>query len=148
MTSLVTFEQVHELMAQANLLIQSVVLILIVLSVVLARKRKFIWHGNMMLIAVIIDGLLFISHMGPAFVSVLREGMSRLDIVTLLGLTHGVVSAVTELLGIWLVGMWAFVWSGTSYCSKKKKWMWRILVLWSIALGLGYVYYPLHLAWG
>jgi hypothetical protein len=148
MTSLVTFEQVHELMAQANLLIQSVVLILIVLSVVLARKRKFIWHGNMMLIAVIIDGLLFISHMGPAFVSVLREGMSRLDIVTLLGLTHGVISAVTELLGIWLVGMWAFVWSGTSYCSKKKKWMWRILVLWSIALGLGYVYYPLHLAWG
>ena len=145
---MVTFQQVHELMAQANLLIQSAVLLLIILSILLARKRKFIWHGNMMLVAVIIDGLLFISHMGPAFVSVLREGMSRLDIVTLLGMAHGVVSVVTELLGIWLVGMWAFVWSETSYCSKKKKWMWRILVLWSIALGLGYVYYPLHLAWG
>jgi hypothetical protein len=145
---MVTFEQVHEWMAQANLLIQTVILLLIVLGIILARKKSFIWHGNTMLVAVIINGLLFISHMGPAFVSVLREGTSKLDIVTLLGMAHGVVGAAAELLGIWLVGMWAFVWSGTAYCSRKKKWMWRILVLWSIALGLGYIYYVLHIAWG
>jgi len=148
MASMVTFQQVHELMAQANLLIQSVLLFLIVLGIVLARKKSFIWHGNTMLIAVIINGLLFISHMGPFFVSVLREGTSKLDVVTLLGMAHGLVGAAAELLGIWLVGMWAFVWSGTAYCSSKKKWMWRILILWSIALGLGYIYYVLHIAWG
>ena len=50
--------EVHELMAQSNLVIQTIVLFLIVFAVVLARKKKFVWHGNVMLVAVIITGLL------------------------------------------------------------------------------------------
>jgi hypothetical protein len=145
---MVTFQQVHELMAQANLLIQTVILMLIVLGVILGRKKRFSWHGNTMLVAVIINGLMLIAHMGPALVSVIGEGASKLDVVTLLGITHGVVGAAAEFLGIWLVGMWAYVWQDTKYCMMRKKWMWRIVILWMVALGLGYVYYVVHIVWG
>jgi uncharacterized membrane protein YozB (DUF420 family) len=145
---MVTFQQVHELMAQANLLIQSVLLLLIVLGIVLARKRNFNWHGNTMLVAVLINGLLLVSHMGPAMVRLVEEGINQLDTVTLLGMTHGVVGAVAEFLGIWLVGMWVYGGTETKYCMMRKKWMWKIVILWTIALGLGYVYYVLHIAWG
>ncbi len=145
---MVTFQQVHELMAQANLLIQSVLLLLIVLGIVLARKRNFNWHGNTMLIAVLINGLMLVSHMGPALVRIVEEGTSKLNAVALLGMTHGVVGAVAEFLGIWLVGMWVYVGTETKYCMMKKKRMWKIVILWVISLGLGYVYYVLHIVWG
>lgn len=145
---MVTFQQVHELMAQANLLLQTITLVLIILGVVLARKRMFNWHGNTMLVAVLIDGLLLVSHMGPALARVVEEGASKLDVVTLLGITHGVVGAVAEFLGIWLVGMWVYVGTETKYCIMKKEWMWKIVILWMVSLGLGYVYYVLHIVWG
>jgi hypothetical protein len=144
----VTWEQVHELMAQTNLLLQTITLLLIISGVILARKKMFRWHGNTMLIAVMINGLMLISHMGPALVSIVRGGLSGLDAVTLLGMIHGVVGAPAVFLGVWLVGMWAYVWSDTKYCAVRKKWMWRIMMLWIAALGLGYVYYVLHIVLG
>ena len=147
MVSLVTFQQVHELMAQANLLIQTVILLLIVLGIFLARKRNFNWHGNTMLVAVLINGLMLVSHMGPALVRIVEEGASKLDAVALLGITHGVVGAAAGFLGIWLVGMWVYVGTETKYCIMKKKWMWKIVILWTVSLGLGYAYYVLHIVW-
>jgi len=145
---MVTFQQVHELMAQANLLLQTITLLLIILGVTLAWKKRFNWHGNTMLVAVLIDGLMLVSHMGPAIVRVVEEGASKLDVVTLLGITHGVVGAVAEFLGVWLVGMWVYIGTETRYCMLRKKWMWKIVVLWVVSLGLGYVYYVLHIVWG
>jgi uncharacterized membrane protein YozB (DUF420 family) len=145
---MVTFQQVHELMAQANLLLQTITLLLIILGVILARKKRFNWHGNTMLVAVLIDGLMLISHMGPAVVRVVEEGASKLDVVTLLGMTHGVVGAVAEFLGVWLVGMWVYVGTETKYCVMRKKWMWKTVILWMVSLGLGYVYYVLHIVLG
>ena len=145
---MVTFQQVHELMAQANLLLQTITLLLIILGVILAWKKRFNWHGNTMLVAVLIDGLMLVSHMGPAIVRVVEEGASKLDVVTLLGITHGVVGAVAEFLGVWLVGMWVYIGTETRYCMLRKKWMWKIVVLWVVSLGLGYVYYVLHIVWG
>lgn len=145
---LVTYEQVHELMAQANLLVQTILLLLIVSGIFLARKKMFRWHGNIMLVAVMINGLMLVSHMGPAFVSVLREEVSKPNMVTLLGIAHGVTGASAEFLGAWIVGMWAYIWSETKYCQVRRKWMWRISIFWVFALGLGYVYYVLHIIWG
>jgi hypothetical protein len=135
-------------MAQANLVIQAVILLLILSGIVLARKKMFRWHGNIMLVALLINGLMLVSHMGPAFVSVLREEASAPNMVTLLGMAHGVLGASAEFLGVWLVGMWAYVWSETKYCQIRRKWMWRITIFWLFALGLGYVYYVLHIVWG
>jgi hypothetical protein len=135
-------------MAQANLLVQTVTLLLVVSGIVLARKGILRWHGNIMLVAVFTNGLMLVSHMGPAFVSVLREEVSQPNMVTLLGMAHGVVGASAEFLGVWIVGMWAYVWSETKYCQIRRKWMWRVSIFWLFALGLGYLYYVLHITWG
>jgi len=108
----------------------------------------FVWHGNVMLVAVMINGLLLISHMGPSLIYLLREEIPVLDSVTFVGLFHGIVGAVAEFLGIWLVGTWAYVQSETKYCIKRKKLMRIILAFWIVALGLGFLYYVLHIVLG
>jgi hypothetical protein len=135
-------------MAFANLVIQIAILLLIGLSLLLKRKKMFVWHGNVMLVAVMINGLLLISHMGPSLIYLLREEIPVLDSVAFVGLFHGIVGAVAEFLGIWLVGTWAYVQSETKYCIKRKKLMRIILAFWIAALALGFLYYVLHIVWG
>ncbi len=148
MDSIVTYDEVHEWMAFANLVIQIAILLLIGLSLLLKRKKMFVWHGNVMLVAVLINGVLLLSHMGPSLIYLLREEIPVLDSVAFVGLFHGIVGAVAEFLGIWLVGTWAYVQSETKYCVKRKKLMRTILAFWVVALGLGFLYYVLHIVWG
>jgi uncharacterized membrane protein YozB (DUF420 family) len=145
---LVTFEQAHELMAMVNLAFEISVILMISLSLLFKKKGLFVWHGNMMIIAVMIPALFVISHMGPALVSVLGEAIESPDFVNILGVVHSIFGAITIFLGLWLVGMWGFVWQETRACAKRKKLMLRITVLWLVALGLGILYYPLHLSFG
>ena len=148
MGCIVTYDEVHEWMAFANLVLQIVILLLIGLSLLLKKKKKFVWHGNVMLVAVLINGVLLLSHMGPSLIYLLRAEIPSLDSVAFVGLFHGIVGAVAEFLGIWLVGTWAYVQSETKYCVKRKKLMRTILAFWVVALGLGLVYYTLHIVWG
>jgi hypothetical protein len=147
---MVTYAVVHEWMSQVNLLIFLCVLSgLIVLSVILQRKRKFVWHGNTMLVLVMIAGLLTVVHMGPSFAWVVLETLKDFNWVAVLGIIHGLIGLVTLVSGVWLVGAWAFVGSSENqFCAPKRKLMWKILALWIISLGLGLVYYPLHLILG
>jgi uncharacterized membrane protein YozB (DUF420 family) len=133
-------------MAQSNLVVQTIVLFLIILSVVFARKKKLVWHGSVMLVAVIITGLLLIMHMGPAFSNVIKEG-TRLDGVAIFGMVHGILGAVALSLGLWLTVVWAYLESKIGFCVMNKKWMKRILTLWITTLGFGYVYYVIHIVW-
>ncbi len=133
-------------MAQANLVILIGVLLLVGLSIFLEKKKKLIWHGNTMLVVVTVTGLLVIAHMGPSLVRIFGEGF---DVVALSGIVHSFFGIVAVVLGIWLVGMWAYVQSSeTSYCVRKKKLMLKILTLWLISLGLGILYYILHISLG
>jgi hypothetical protein len=142
-----TYVQVHEWMAQANLVILVAVLsVLIVLSIFLQKRRKFVWHGNTMLVVVMIATLLTVAHMGPSFVRVVSETLESFNVVALMGVVHGVVGLATISVGAWLVGMWALGESGeTRFCAPRRRLMLIILILWIIALGLGIAYYPLHL---
>ena len=148
MGCIVTYDEVHEWMAFANLVLQIVILLLIGLSLLLKKKKKFVWHGNVMLVAVLINGVLLLSHMGPSLIYLLREEIPLLDSVAFVGLFHGIVGAVAEFLAIWLVGTWAYVQSETKYCIKRKRLMRIILAFWIAALALGLLYYLLHIIWG
>ena len=148
MGCIVTYDEVHEWMAFANLILQIVILLLIGLSLLLKKKKKFVWHGNVMLVAVLINGVLLLSHMGPSLIYLLRAEIPALDSVAFVGLFHGIVGAVAEFLGIWLVGTWAYVQSETKYCIKRKRLMRIILAFWIAALALGLLYYLLHIIWG
>jgi hypothetical protein len=146
--NIVNYYEVHEWMAFANLVIQIVVLLLIGLSLFFKKKRKFTWHGNVMLVAVLITGVLVVSHMGPSLIYLLREEIPVLDPIALVGLFHGIVGVIAEFLGIWLVGTWAYVQADIKYCIKRKKLMRVILAFWVLALGVGLLYYLLHIVWG
>jgi hypothetical protein len=144
--SFLVFAQVHEWMAIANfILLVFVVSMLIGLSVFLEKKKKFIWHGNVMLVAVMIASLLAVVHMGYSFIFVVIELLGRFNWVAFLGLIHGFVGLSALLLGIWLVGVWAIGESSElRFCAPKKGLMRKILILWAVALALGIIYYPLH----
>lgn len=147
---MVTYEVVHEWMAQVNLFIFIFILSgLIVLSIMLKKKRKFVWHGNTMLVLVIIASLLTVVHMGPSLAWVAIEALNDFNWVAFLGIIHGIIGLVTIVIGVWLVGTWAFVGSSeTQFCAPKRKLMWKILTLWIVSLVLGLAYYPLHLVLG
>ena len=148
MANIVDYYEVHEWMAFANLVIQIAVLLLIGLSLFLKKKKKFTWHGNVMLVAVLITGVLVVSHMGPSLIYLLREEIPVLDPIALVGLFHGIVGIIAEFLGIWLVGTWAYVQADIKYCIKRKKLMRVILTFWVLALSVGVLYYLLHIVWG
>ena len=148
MANIVNYYEVHEWMAFANLVIQIIVLLLIGLSLFLKKKKKFTWHGNVMLVAVLITGVLVVSHMGPSLIYLLREEIPVLDPIALVGLFHGIVGVIAEFLGIWLVGTWAYVQADIKYCIKRKKLMRVILTFWVLALSVGVLYYLLHIVWG
>jgi uncharacterized membrane protein YozB (DUF420 family) len=147
LASMVTYLQVHEWMAQANIVIQTAILILIVLAIFLQKRRKTVWHGNLMLTATLVTGLLLVAHMGPTFLVVLNEGIREANWVAFLGIAHGVTGAAGLLLAVWLTGMWTYLGTETGYCTKRKKAMRRILAFWVISISLGYVYYVAHLVW-
>ena len=148
MVTIVSYYEVHEWMAFANLVIQIAVLLLIGLSLFLKRKKKFAWHGNVMLVAVLITGVLTVAHMGPSLIYLLRAEIPLLDPIALVGLFHGIIGVLALFLGIWLVGTWAFIQADIKYCIKRKKLMRVILAFWMLSLGVGILYYLLHIVWG
>ena len=148
MVTIVSYYEVHEWMAFANLVVQIAVLLLIGLSLFLKRKKKFAWHGNVMLVAVLITGVLTVAHMGPSLIYLLRAEIPLLDPIALVGLFHGIIGVLALFLGIWLVGTWAFIQADIKYCIKRKKLMRVILAFWMLSLGVGILYYLLHIVWG
>jgi hypothetical protein len=145
----VTFDEVHEWMAQANLVILLGVVALVGLSLFLERKKKWVWHGNSMIVVMLVTALLVIVHMVPSFVKAAAEALSGFDIVAISGVIHGVIGAVAFFSGAWLVWVWAIGESSdTKFCAPRKKLMWKILALWFLSLGLGVLYYLLHISFG
>ena len=145
----VTFEVVHELMAQANVVILIGAAFLIVVSLFLERKKKWVWHGNSMMVVMIITVLLVLAHMGPSFVSAVLEAVNSLDIVAVVGVIHGVIGVFALVLGAGLVWVWSInESSSTGYCFSRKNLMLKILALWLVSLGLGGLYYLLHITFG
>jgi hypothetical protein len=79
---MVTFDVVHEWMAQTNLVILFVALGLIGLSLYLENKHKWVWHGNSMMVVMLITLLLVIAHMGPSFVSTVLEAIAAFNFLS------------------------------------------------------------------
>jgi uncharacterized membrane protein YozB (DUF420 family) len=137
---MVTTAQLHDWMQYINIVVQICILLLIALSLAFKKKRRYTWHGDIMLLAVIMNGLLLISHMGPSLIYLSDEPL----FVTILGILHAGIGTVTEILGIWIAGTWAYGHSETKYCATKRKIMRTTLILWLATFGIGLLFYMLH----
>ena len=102
------------------------------------RKGKFIKHGGMMGMAVILHALSFLLVMGPIFLSYFEFFTTEtynLGVQTTL--IHAATGATTLILGIGLVVSWARRPSDTMACSRRKRIMDVTILLWLASLIFG-----------
>jgi uncharacterized membrane protein YozB (DUF420 family) len=127
-------------MQYANITVQLSIFLLLVVSLILKKKRNYVWHGNIMLLAIILNSLLLLSHMGPSLIYLVNEPF----FITILGIIHVAIGSTAEILGVWITVTWAFGNSEIKYCAAKRKIMKKTLILWLATLALGLVFYVLH----
>ncbi|MDH5461553.1 MAG: hypothetical protein OEZ29_03485 [Candidatus Bathyarchaeota archaeon] len=135
------------LTADLNLLFQIAIFIFLVVGVSIAKfRRKFIQHGTTMAIALVLNTISIAVVMIPSlqgFRGVLSMPFTRPAFIIVV---HAAAGTLVELLGVWLVGTWAFQYPDIKACAKKRSIMLATIFLWLVELLLGiYVYIMLYL---
>ncbi len=131
------FEPFHNVMGEINLFLQFTIMALIYVGVRMLRRGDLVWHGNIMLTAVLINTVSSLSFMIPALAYFYQTEPSIYPI----SVVHGVSGGIALILGAWITGLWAYKGSSTRRCTGKRSLMVLTLVFWSISLGLGVVVY-------
>ena len=133
------------LAATISLTVQITVLCLIVLGYYMRRKNKFRQHGTIMTASLLVHLITIFSIMIPSFVgAVIPQHLfiNPLEIISIVGLIHGILGLTVAALGVWFVGTWRFK-SDLSVCFKKKRPMRFAIAIWITTLTLGIILYYL-----
>jgi hypothetical protein len=124
-----------------SLVLQIVTLSIVIFGYIMKRRMKFIVHGTMMLVAVILQFFSFLLIMGPAFIIIIENGLSQrpvlLSIVTLF---HAGLGGVSLTAGIWIAGSWHLQTSIVK-CIQKRHIMRYLIITWILTLILGVTLY-------
>ena len=128
----------------ANLIIQIMTMLMILVSFYFMKKGKLKQHGILMGLAVILHFLTFVSVMGPIF-NQNFEFFSTETSFLLVQTTwlHAIPGAIALLLAIFLVGKWLIHASVTASCYKRRRIMDVTLIFWLTSLMFGIVTYVL-----
>jgi uncharacterized membrane protein YozB (DUF420 family) len=131
-----------DLQVDINLILQVIMFVIIVISLVYKNKMKFKIHGGLMGMAVILHIFSFLVVMGPSF----STNYEYFTIVTSdLGVQttwiHAIPGAISMILGIVLVGVWALNPSNVAACSRRKRIMDVTVLLWLVSLVFGVASY-------
>jgi uncharacterized membrane protein YqjE len=85
------------------------------------KRMSFFLRGNMMLMAVLLNAVLFVRVMEPSPLSlrqfVLNDPVNRISVVAVL---HGILEVLAEVLGIWTV-VSSRLQSPSQYCTRRRK---------------------------
>jgi len=135
-----TTSDLHDWMQYGNITVQLAILLVLIVSLILKKKRNYNMHGNLMLLAVIMNAVVLLAHMGPSLIWLPDEPA----FVTVLGIIHAIIGTTGEVLGIWITVPWGFGNSETRSCAKKRKHMRKTMILWMIAFGIGIIFYMFH----
>jgi uncharacterized membrane protein len=130
------------LIAQVNLGLQIAILAIILISYIAKRKAKFLLHGTLMLVGVIMNLVSFLVVMGPSLLSFDIIRTQPLNKSSLIALTHGIIGGIALVSGVLIVAFWHLQ-SSTKDCVKRKKLMKITIVLWATALVLGIWFYTI-----
>lgn len=139
------FSDLYSLIATASLIIQVIVLFMLLYGYSLKKKLKFRQHGMTMALALVLHLIMIFAIMIPSFaISVVPSYIIPfpLEIISIIGLLHGIAGIVVMLLGGWLVAAWHFNKEFTG-CFKRKSIMRITIIAWISALILGIVLYTL-----
>jgi uncharacterized membrane protein YozB (DUF420 family) len=133
------------LIMTASLIIQIIVLFLLIYGYILKRKLKFRQHGITMTTAFILHLSLVFYVMIPSFViAVVPDYIvpAPLQIVSIVGLIHGILGITTLSLGVYLVGSWRLS-KNIQGCINRKKYMLKTLTVWITTLAFGITLYAI-----
>ena len=133
--------------ADVNFLFQIAVFIFLVGGVSIAKLRRgFTKHGAVMGIAVFLNTVSIAVVMVPSSLSFRGLFSAPVTRPALAIVTHIVMGSLTEILGIWLVAIWAFRRYEIKACARRKNVMRGTILLWLVELFIGvYVYIMLYL---
>ena len=128
--------------ADINLILQTIMFLIIVISLIYKNKRNFKIHGGLMAIAVILHVITFLIVMGPSFFEGFNYYITTTsDLSVQMTLTHVVPRAIAMILGIVLVGAWALRSSNIAACSRMRRIMDVTVLLWLVSLIFGIATY-------
>jgi hypothetical protein len=136
-----------ELPQDITLLSQIAILLILIVGYKSVKDKKLQSHGLIMTAAVILHSLTIFLVMIPSFIIyfdvLLTSPFSTGILITWI---HVIVGILAELLGVFLVLGWRFRPQLIKICIQRKRIMWPLLILWTLAsiLGIGfYVYFYL-----
>jgi uncharacterized membrane protein YozB (DUF420 family) len=128
------------LVAQTNMIVQTIALAALLASMALRRKRKYFAHGTTMLIAVMLNTLSFLLVMMPSLLNMEIVRTQPMHWFSLATMAHAGLGAITIMLSTWLIAAWHLQPSNQN-CIRKKKLMRLTLLLWVTVFFLGFVLY-------
>jgi uncharacterized membrane protein YozB (DUF420 family) len=139
------FSDLYALIATASLIIQVIVLFMILYGYSLKKKLKYRQHGMTMALALILHLIMIFAIMIPSFaIAVVPNYIIPFpfELISIIGLFHGIAGIIVMFLGGWLVATWHFSKEFTG-CFKRKSIMRFTITAWISALILGIVLYIL-----
>jgi len=107
--------------AQINLVFQVIIAAMLLLGFGLKKRNKFLSHGTVMLIALILNAVSIMLVMGPSLLG--RAQLVEdypLGKLSLAILGHAILGSVVEALGIWIVVSWHFRMDVRNCIGKKR----------------------------
>jgi hypothetical protein len=123
--------------AEMDLVLHIIILVVLFVSLELKFMKRLFWHGATMLSALVLHVISFILVMWPSFRLFYPYGYNTFSFITV---THAILGGATLILAIWLITSWHFQRSLKS-CSRRKKAMLLVFIMWIIALLLGILLY-------
>lgn len=128
-------------LAEINLLIQTIILLMLLVGIFFKIKGKFIIHGTLMLVTVFSAILVFL-FLSP---SIINEKTTTLPnyilqffdspLIFILFIVHSFSTIIAVLLGVWVVTTWRF--RTELFCAPKRKIMRLISILWILGYFFG-----------
>ncbi len=131
------------LIATLNLIVEIITLSIVVFGYIMKRKLRFIQHGKLMLVAVVMQSISFLLIMGPAFFIIVENGFAQRPILlSTVTIVHASLGATALSTGIWITGSWHLQTSIVN-CVKKRNIMRYLIITWILALTMGITLYML-----
>lgn len=131
------------LIASLTLIVQIVTLSIVISGYIMKRRKRFIEHGTLMLVAVAMQSVSFLLVMGPAFLLIVGNGfVQRPILLSTVTIVHAILGGTALATGIWITLSWHLQTSITN-CIRKRNIMRYLIITWILALILGITLYVL-----
>ncbi len=118
--------------------LQIAILFLLILGLPFARgvgnRKNLIWHGYSTVLALLLHTVLIFIVMIPTFTGGIDELSGLSSLYSLTVWSHIILGTAAEVLGLIIIASWISKGPSKMTCSRHKKWMTPLFVIWTISI--------------